>query len=110
MWLEPPGLPAGRRLSENGPREGTRDLPRRSPDAGYRSADENSAAGAEYRKLSQTARRRRAELVALAGAGGTPSSIASEYASSHPLEAPVSAREIHAAVRAARAGRGSPTG
>jgi hypothetical protein len=79
-------------------------LPRRSAEAGYRAADDNSAAGAAYRKLSQSLRRRRAELVALALAGGTPASIASDYLSRHPLETPVSAREIQAAVKSARTG------
>jgi hypothetical protein len=91
-------------MSENGPREGTRDLPRRDPEAGFRAADESSAAGTAYRKLAQSLRRRRAELFALAAAGGTPSSIAAEYQSKHPLEAPVSTREIEAAVQAARDG------
>jgi hypothetical protein len=94
-------------VSENGPREGTRDLPRRDPEAGYRAPDEDSPAGATYRKFAQSLRRRRAELLALAAAGGTPSSIAAEYQSSHPLETPVSRTEAETAVKVARTG--SPT-
>jgi hypothetical protein len=94
-------------MSENGPREGTRDLPRRSPETGHRAVDENSTAGVAYRKLSKTLQRRRAELVALAEAGGTPSSIAKSYESNHPLEQPVSTHEIETAVAAASA-RTSP--
>ena len=89
-------------MSENGPREGTRDLPRRDPEAGYRAADEESTAGVTYRKMARSLRRRRAELVALAVAGGSPSSIAADYQSNHPLESPVSPHEVETAVRAAR--------
>jgi hypothetical protein len=92
-------------MSENGPREGTRDLPRRDPEAGYRTPDENSVAGAAYRSHARSLRRRRSELLALAVAGGTPSSIAAEYQASHPLEAPVSAEEIRRATDAARVGK-----
>jgi hypothetical protein len=97
-------------MSENGPREGTRDLPRRDPEARYRTVDEAGAAGAEYRKVAQSLRRRRAELLALAAAGGTPSTIASQYQADHPLEAPVSAREAQVALEAARAQRSSSRG
>ncbi len=95
-------------LSENGPREGTRDLPRRDPEAGFRAADEKSRAGAAYREFSQSIQRRRAELLALAAAGGTPTSIAADYQASHPLEMPVSAREVQSALRAARAAATPP--
>ena len=89
-------------MSENGPREGTRDLPRRNPEAGYRGVDENSAAGLAYRRLAQSLRRRRDALRALAAAGGSPASIAADYEAAHPLEAPVSAEEIRAALEAIR--------
>jgi len=89
-------------LSENGPREGTRELPKRSPDAGYRAVDEGSAAGAAYNQLVLSLRRRRAELVALAMAGLAEAEITRTYGANHPLEPSVSAREIEVAVRAAR--------
>jgi hypothetical protein len=91
-----------RQMSENGPREGTRDLPHRDPDARYRAVDGSSAAGVVYQNLAQWRRRRRAELLALAAAGGTLASIAAAYQASHPLEPQVSAREITAAVEEAR--------
>jgi len=91
-------------MSENGPREGTRDLPRRDPEAGHRAVDEDSTAGLAYRRLAQSLRRRRAELVELAAAGGSPSSIAAAYQAAHPLETPVSAREVDRAIEDARAG------
>jgi hypothetical protein len=93
-------------VSENGPREGSRDLPRRSPEAGHRAPDEDSLAGAAYKKLSKSLRRRRAELVTLAEAGAEPADIAKSYESEHPLEPVVSAQEIELAVRDAR-GRAS---
>jgi hypothetical protein len=89
-------------MSENGPREGTRDLPRRSPEAGHRAPDASSTAGVAYRKLSKSLGRRRAELVALAESGATASSIAKSYESAHPLEPPVSTNEIETAVARAR--------
>ncbi len=92
-------------MSENGPREGTRDLPRRDPDSRYRAVDEDSAAGVVYRNLAQSLRRRRAELLALAEAGGTPASIAAQYEAAHPLEAPVSDREAQLAVDGSRSSR-----
>lgn len=96
-------------MSENGPREGTRDLPRRDPEAGFRAADENSAAGVTYRRLAQSLRRRQAELVALAREGGSPSTIAAEYQSKHPLETPVSRHEVAAAIRGARSRPAPPS-
>src|SRR5208282_2072553 len=48
-----------RAMSENGPREGTKDLPRSGPDAGRRAVDGGSAAGAVYQSISRRARRRR---------------------------------------------------
>jgi len=94
-------------MSENGPREGTRDLPRRDPEAGFRAPDENSSAGLAYRRLADSLRRRRAELRALAAAGGTTESIVADYRSSHPLETPVSQREVETALRDARRGASS---
>jgi hypothetical protein len=85
-------------VSENGPREGTRDLPRPGPDAGRRAVDEDSAAGIAYGTLSRSLRRRRAELVELMEAGGTITSVARSYRSDHPLEPSVTSDEIEAAV------------
>jgi hypothetical protein len=91
-------------VSENGPREGTRDLPRRSPDAGHRSVDDDSVAGTAYGILSRSLRRRRAELVALMEAGGAVETVASAYQAQHPLEPAVSREEIEAAVNEAKSG------
>ena len=89
-------------LSENGPREGTRDLPRAGPDAGRRAVDEDSPAGVAYAALSRSLRRRRAELASLMEAGGTRSSVAQSYQSEHPLEPAVTPHEIDAAVAEAK--------
>ncbi len=85
-------------MSENGPREGTRDLPRPGPDAGRRAVDEDSPAGVAYGTLSRSLRRRRAELVALMEAGGTAASVAKSYQAEHGLEPVVTPEEIDAAV------------
>jgi hypothetical protein len=91
-------------VSENGPREGTRDLPRPGPDAGHRAVDEDSTAGVAYGTLSRSLRRRRAELAALKEAGGTTATIAAFYQAEHPLEAAVTAEEIDAAVAEKKTG------
>ena len=85
-------------MSENGPREGTRDLPRPGPDAGRRAIDEASLAGVAYRSLSRSLRRRRAALLALVEAGGTPSTVAKAYQAEHPLEPIVTPAEVETAV------------
>lgn len=85
-------------MSENGPREGTRDLPRPGPDAGRRALDGDSPASVAYGSLSRSLRRRRAELVALVEAGRTASAAAKEYQAKHPLEPDVTVGEIDAAV------------
>lgn len=90
-------------MSENGPREGTRDLPRRSPEAGQRAVDESSAAGIAYQKLSQSLRRRRKELVALLETGEAPEGLSRSYGTAHPLEPPVAQYEVDAALAEARA-------
>ena len=96
-------------MSENGPREGTRDLPRPGPEAGRRAVDDQSPAGLAYASISRSLRRRRAELAALAKAGGTAASVAKAYEADHPLEPGVSAGEVDAAVAQAQsvAGRRS---
>jgi len=95
-------------MSENGPREGTRDLPKRSPEAGHRSPDKSSSAGAAYTQLSKSLRRRRAELVALATAGSLPADIARSYEADHPLEPTVTPHEVELAVREAGRVSGHP--
>lgn len=89
-------------MSENGPREGTRDLPRPEPESGRRAVEENSPAGVAYGALSRSLRRRRAELAVLAEAGGTTDGVARTYQADHPQEPPVSAEEIRAAIADAR--------
>lgn len=96
-------------MSENGPREGTRDLPRPGPDAGRRAIEEDSHAGVAYGTLSRSLRRRRAELVALMDAGGTPSSVATAYQAEHPLEPAVTAEEIEVALGEARGAGARPS-
>jgi hypothetical protein len=93
-------------VSENGPREGTRDLPRPGPEAGRRNIDKDSATGVAYGALSRSLRRRRAELVALVKAGGTASTLASSYRAEHPLEPEVTPGEIEAALAEARVAAG----
>jgi hypothetical protein len=92
-------------MSENGPREGTRDLPRPGPDAGRRAVTSDSPAGAAYSSISKSLRRRRAELVAMMQDGGTADSVALAYQTDHPLEPAVTADEIAAALSEARADR-----
>ena len=89
-------------MSENGPREGTRDLPRPGPEAGRRNIDKDSATGVAYGTLSRSLRRRRAELVALVRAGGTASTLASSYRAEHPLEPEVTPGEVKAALAEAK--------
>jgi hypothetical protein len=85
-------------MSENGPREGTRDLPRPGPDAGRRAVEDDSLAGAAYGSLSRSLRRRRQELVSRVEAGESPSGVGKAYASDHPLEPAVTSDELDAAV------------
>ena len=85
-------------MSENGPREGTRDMVRPGPDAGRRAVDEDSTAGVAYGAISRSFRRRRAELAALMEAGGTADGVAKSYGADHPLEPVVTTDEIEAAV------------
>jgi hypothetical protein len=98
-----PTVPSWKIVSENGPREGTRDLPRSGPDAGRRAVDADSLAGAAYGSLSRSLRRRRAELVALVEAGETLSNIVKSYQLEHPLEPNVTRAEVDAAVADAKA-------
>ncbi|MGB6442013.1 MAG: hypothetical protein WBF81_01790 [Thermoplasmata archaeon] len=85
-------------MSENGPREGTRDLPRAGPDSGRRAVDEDSLAAAAYGSLARSLRRRRAELIALLESGEPPEGVAVTYRSDHPLESAVTTDEVDAAL------------
>ena len=89
-------------MSENGPREGTRDLPKASSDTGHRAPDNSGSAGVAYTQLSKSLRRRRAELVALAAAGTAAADIARSYEADHPLEPTVTTHEIELAFREAK--------
>jgi len=102
-------------MSENGPREGIRDLPRPGPDAGRRAVEADSPSGSAYASLARSLRRRRAELAALVAAGGTFASVAQAYQAEHPLEPDVTEVEVEVAVaeaspRAARASAGDAAG
>jgi hypothetical protein len=85
-------------MSENGPREGTRDLPRSGAEAGRRSVDDDSAAGAAYQAIARRARHRRQEILALVRAGLPFDGAAASYTRDHPLEREVTASEVAAAV------------
>jgi hypothetical protein len=89
-------------VSENGPREGTRDLPRPPPEAGRRAVAEDSPAGIAYSALERSLRRRRGDLVALIESGASPSAVAKAYESDHPLEPAVTPDEIRVAVAEAK--------
>ena len=99
-------------MSENGPREGARDLPRPGPEVGRRGVEADSPAGVAYGSLSRSLRRRRAELVALVESGETVSAAARSYQAEHPLEPEVTVAEVDAAVAEAksRAARSSTNG
>ncbi len=86
-------------MSENGPREGTRDLPKRDRDAGHRSVDPDSPAGLAYARLGRAAQRRRDELLELVRRGLSPARVAEEYGTAHPLEPAVSIDEVRAIAR-----------
>ena len=92
-------LPLIASLSENGPREGTRDLPKRDRDAGHRAVDPESPAGRVYAALARVARRRREELLGLVRQGLSESRIAKAYGAAHPLEPAVTPGEIRALAR-----------
>ena len=81
-------------MSENGPREGTRDLPKRDRDSGHRAVEPGTPAGEAYAALTRAARRRREELVALVREGTPADRIIELYGREHPLEPPVTASEI----------------
>ena len=83
-------------MSENGPREGTRDLPKRDRDAGFRAVDPETPAGQAYAALGRAARRRREELLELVRQGLSAPRIVELYQVAHPLEMPVTAEEIRA--------------
>jgi len=86
-------------MSENGPREGTRDLPKRDRDAGARAVDPGSPAGLAYAALRRATRRRQEELIELLDQGLTPQRAAEQYAAHHPLEPTVTTDEVRALSR-----------
>ncbi|MGA8276158.1 MAG: hypothetical protein WB789_08525 [Thermoplasmata archaeon] len=85
-------------MSENGPREGTRDLPRSGAEAGRRAVDSNSASGAAYEAITRRARRRQEEIIALVHSGLPIEGVAASYTRDHPLEREVTPSEVAAAV------------
>lgn len=86
-------------MSENGPREGTKDLPRRHPEAGHRSVDPDSPAGLAYARLARAEARRREEIRELQDHGLSGAALIAEYGRRHPMERPVSPDEIRSADR-----------
>ena len=86
-------------MSENGPREGSRDLPKRDRDAGHRAVDPTTPAGQAYAALGRAAHRRREELLELVREGLPEARIAQRYRDAHPTEATVTPREIRALAR-----------
>ena len=86
-------------MSENGPREGTRDLPKRDRDAGYRGVEPGTQMDTAYAALGRAAARRREELLELVRQGHPPHRIVELYQSAHPLELPISLNEIRALTR-----------
>ncbi|HXY47300.1 MAG TPA: hypothetical protein VEK13_05340 [Thermoplasmata archaeon] len=86
-------------MSENGPREGTQDLPRRDRDVGHRAVGPGTPAGAAYASLGRAARRRREELLGLIQQGLSVPAVSARYRREHPLEPEVTPDEIHALLR-----------
>ncbi len=86
-------------VSENGPREGTRDLPKRDREAGYRAVESGTPAGKAYAALNQASRRRRAEILDLVRQDLPDPRIAELYQKAHPLEPVVTTDEIRAVSR-----------
>ena len=86
-------------MSENGPREGTRDLPKRDRDAGHRAVGPGTPAGGAYAALGRAARRRREEILDLIRQGLAAPRIAELYRIAHPLEPAVTTDEIRVLTR-----------
>ncbi len=86
-------------MSENGPREGTRDLPKRDRDSGHRAVDPGTPAGMAYAALGRAARRRREELLELLRQGFSGPRVVELYRIAHPLEPVVTTDEIRALAR-----------
>ncbi len=89
-------------VSENGPREGTRDLPKRDADSGRRGVDEQSLAGRAYRAHDRAERQRDGELDELAAEGLSEHEILVRYQQSHPYERVVTLEEVRRALGRAR--------
>lgn len=88
-------------MSENGPREGTRDLPKRDREAGFRAVDPATPAGVAYAALGRAARRRREKLLDLVRQGLPVERVIELYEGEHPLEPRVTADELRALARRA---------
>lgn len=85
-------------MSENGPREGARDLPRRDPDAGRRAVDPDSLAGRAYGSAARLLRRRREDLRELAEQRLSPEAIIDRFDRDHPAEHPATLEEVRAVI------------
>ncbi len=87
-------------MSENGPREGTRDLPRRDPEAGRRGVDAGSLTGAAYDTVGRQQRRRVREVLELAREGLSAEEVVRRYGRDHPTERPPTVDEVEEIVAA----------
>jgi hypothetical protein len=81
-------------MSENGPREGTKDLPRRDPESGQRSIEPGSPSGRAYELHARQERRRREALLDLSRDGLSPEQIVARYGRDHPFERAVTLAEV----------------
>lgn len=95
-------------MSENGPREGTRDLPRRDPEAGRRGVDAGSLTGAAYDTHGRQQRRRTRDVLELAREGLSPEEVVRRYGRDHPTERPPTVGEVAEIVAAAGSRSASP--
>ncbi len=86
-------------MSENGPREGTRDLPKRDREAGFKSVDPGTPAGSAYASMGRAAQRRREELRELLRSGHSPAQVVEIYRTTHPLEPVPTPDELRALAR-----------
>ncbi|HXW67282.1 MAG TPA: hypothetical protein VEL82_05360 [Thermoplasmata archaeon] len=94
-------------MSENGPREGTRDLPRRDPDSGRRAVEASSPAGHAYEVHARQEHRRARDILRLAEEGLSPEAIVIRYGQDHPAERPATVDEVLELVGRSDAARGS---
>jgi hypothetical protein len=83
-------------MSENGPREGTKDLPRRDPESGHRTVEPGSPSGRAYRLHARQERERLDSIRELGALGLAAEEIAARYEQDHPLERELTAGEVRA--------------